>query len=303
MDIDKSTIHLTLDGDISASHVMFCACFVVLGHTCIRSFHLKGTSNFKSIEHDLFDGAIQIFFITSGSLIHLSADIEVSGHHHLSNIEPIGEKILLNLLIVFYQKSRLHKNKNKTNYDKERRVVTSIEQYLSVPRYNSSIYRKNNRAVSKKNKVTSEGSYDTKRQGEEGVLSGSIKKGGGTDKGDYDKNKVAFKEDVQEPQSGHMKRTEHLVPGKSEDNREKKRDVTYGDFMGLTPRRVDSLKEIEIHRLREGIIGVKEGAAILKTESITVSSPTGGQPQKETLNTEHTQTTLSNTVEFKKEDE
>ncbi|CAH1980368.1 unnamed protein product [Acanthoscelides obtectus] len=32
----------------------------------------------------------------------------------------------------------------------ERRVVTSIEQNLSVPRYNSNLYRKNNRAVSKK---------------------------------------------------------------------------------------------------------------------------------------------------------
>ncbi|CAH1998442.1 unnamed protein product [Acanthoscelides obtectus] len=33
---------------------------------------------------------------------------------------------------------------------KERRVVTSIEQNLSVPRYNSNLYRKNNRAVSEK---------------------------------------------------------------------------------------------------------------------------------------------------------
>ncbi|CAH1973757.1 unnamed protein product [Acanthoscelides obtectus] len=146
--------------------------------------------------------------------------------------------------------------------------------------------------------VTSEGTSE--KHIEKGVLSGLIKKGGGTDKETDDKKKVAFKEDVQEPQTGHMKRTEHLVPeassGKSDDGKDRERNVTDEDFMVLTPSQVDSLKEIEIHRVTEEIIRVKQGTAILKTESIAVSSPTGEEPQKKTPETEDVQTPLSDSV-------
>ncbi|VEN59719.1 unnamed protein product [Callosobruchus maculatus] len=130
--------------------------------------------------------------------------------------------------------------------------------------------------------VTGEGTADDlkcERQTEKGVLSGLIKKGGGTDKEMEDKKRVVFKEDLEETQADQPKRMiEHLesqeaTTGEKLDDKRKEREVGDEDFMILTPGQVDSLKEIEIHRITEETIRVKEGTAIIKTESIAISSP------------------------------